>query len=87
MLLDVLIWFFMYVYALPVCVYGHYICVWSLQRSQEGIGGPGTRVTNGCEIPCGCWKLDLGPSQEQQVLSRKIKFMLFARKMDGQKTS
>lgn len=87
MFLDVLIWFFMCMYALSVCVYGYYICVWSLQRSEEGIGAPGTGVTNDCELPCECWKLNLGPSQEQQVLSGRIKFMLFARKMGEQKTS
>ena len=25
-------------------------------------------ITDGCEPPCGCWELDLGPLEEQSVL-------------------
>jgi hypothetical protein len=25
-------------------------------------------VTDTCELPCGCWELDLGPLEEQSVL-------------------
>jgi hypothetical protein len=34
----------------------------------EGIRSPGTRVIDNCELPCGCWKLTLGPLEEQPVL-------------------
>ena len=34
---------------------------------NKGVGSPGTRVTNSCELPCGCWELNPGPLQEQQV--------------------
>jgi hypothetical protein len=37
-------------------------CLWGL---EEGVGSHGTGVTGGCEPPCGCWELDLGPLQEQ----------------------
>jgi hypothetical protein len=29
---------------------------------------PGNTVTDGCEALGGCWKLNLGPLQEQQVI-------------------
>jgi hypothetical protein len=30
---------------------------------------PGIRVTDSCELPCGCWELNLCPLKEQPVLS------------------
>lgn len=30
----------------------------------------GTGVTEGCELPCGCWKLNLGRLEEHPVLLR-----------------
>ena len=29
---------------------------------------PGTRITDSCELLCGCWELNLGPLEEQPVL-------------------
>lgn len=29
---------------------------------------PGTGVTDGSELPCGCWEVNSGPLQEQQAL-------------------
>lgn len=40
-------------------------CPW---KTEEGFGAPGTGITVGCEIPRGCWVLNLGPLQKQQVL-------------------
>lgn len=31
----------------------------------EGVGSPGIVVTESCELPCGCWKLNLGSLEEQ----------------------
>ena len=30
---------------------------------------PETRLTDKCELPCGCWELNLGPLGEREVLS------------------
>jgi hypothetical protein len=30
-------------------------------RRPEAVGSFGTRVRDGCEPPCGCWELNLGP--------------------------
>ena len=34
----------------------------------EGARSSWTRVTNSCELPYGCWELNLGPLEEQPVL-------------------
>ena len=44
-----------------VCVYVH--CV-----LEEIIRSSGPGVTEDYELPCGCWELNSGPLQEQQVL-------------------
>lgn len=41
---------------------------WCLQRPEEGVTSPGIGVRGGCEIPCQCWELGLGPQQEQPVV-------------------
>jgi hypothetical protein len=44
------------------------LCIWvhcSCQTHQKGASDP---ITDGCEPPCGCWKLNSGPSEEQSVL-------------------
>ena len=33
-----------------------------------GVRFPATEVTDRCELPCGCWELNLGPLEEQSVL-------------------
>ena len=39
-----------------------------LQRPEEDIRSPGAGVVDGYEPSCGCWELNSGPLQEQQVL-------------------
>jgi len=34
----------------------------------ESVGFPEAGVTDGYELPCGCWELNLGPLEEQPVL-------------------
>jgi hypothetical protein len=29
---------------------------------------PEDPITDGCELPCGCWELNSGPLEEQSVL-------------------
>ena len=35
---------------------------------HEGIRSPATGYLDSCELPCGCWELNLGPLEEQSVL-------------------
>ncbi|KAL6069243.1 hypothetical protein STEG23_019702, partial [Scotinomys teguina] len=35
---------------------------------EDSIGPPGAGVTDSCELPCGCWELNLDPLEEQPVL-------------------
>lgn len=46
-------------------IYFHFMCIGVLP--VWGIQSPGTGVTDQCELPCVCWKLDLGPVEEQLV--------------------
>jgi hypothetical protein len=34
----------------------------------EDVRFPETGVTDNCQLPCGCWELNLGPLEEQLVL-------------------
>lgn len=43
------------------------MCVQCPPRPEGGVGFPETGVTHGCVLPCGSWKLNPGPEQEQQV--------------------
>lgn len=49
-----------------------YVCVPQActmnQKSEKGIRYPGTEVTDSCELPDGCWEVNLGPLPEQQLL-------------------
>ena len=47
----------------------YYIGAWCPLRPDEGIGSPGTRVTDSCELPHGCWKSNMGSLKEQPVLA------------------
>lgn len=49
---------------LPTYMCGHHMYTWYPLRSEEGNTSPGTVVMNGCEPPCRCWDLNLGPLQE-----------------------
>lgn len=44
---------------LVLCVHAH---------SEEGVEFPRIGVTDGCELWCRHWELNLGPMKEQQVL-------------------
>lgn len=47
-------------------VYQMQVC--SPWRSEEGVGFPGTGLTDSCTEPGGCWELNLGLLREQQGL-------------------
>ena len=44
-------------------VYAHHVQAWS----KEDAGSPGIETTDVREPPCGCWKSNPGPLQEQQM--------------------
>lgn len=51
---------------LPVCVYAPcmYLRPIEGEEEEEGIGSPGTKVTDSCELPYGSWELNPGPIEE-----------------------
>lgn len=36
--------------------------------AEEGVGSPGTGVTDSWELSCGCWEMNLNPLKEQPML-------------------
>lgn len=50
------------------CTYVQHVHALRVQRPEEGIGYPGTRVMGGCESPCGCWEQNLNHLQEQKAI-------------------
>jgi len=65
LLLSKIIWLLVYVYCvLPVCLC---ICLYP-QSPEEDIGFQRTGVTDGCELPCGCWGSSPGPLEEHLVV-------------------
>lgn len=57
-------------FCLCECFACTYICTQlvCLVLPEVSPGSPGIGVRDGCEPLCGCWVLNLGPLQEQQVL-------------------
>lgn len=53
---------------LPACKSLHHRYDWCLQRAEEGITSSGTGVTDSWEPPCGYWKSNLCPLEEQPFL-------------------
>ena len=60
-----------------MCVHTHayvltcmcsYMCLVPLGRPEDGVGCPGTKVLDNCELLCECWEPNPG-LQEHQVLS------------------
>lgn len=50
---------------LPACMHHTHAC---LQRPEVGVRCPETGVTDGFELSVGCWELNLGSLEEQQML-------------------
>lgn len=48
-------------------IYEHCMNIWDLLRPEEGVESVGTGITDSCEPSCGCWGLNTGSLQEQQV--------------------
>ena len=52
---------------LPTCVPVYHVHVYCPGRSEEGIGSPGTGITDRCTLPSGCWELKLDSLGEEIV--------------------
>lgn len=59
--------FSLYMNALPLCMCVH-LCVSLVPAEANGeVKSLRTRVTESCELLCGCWEWNLEPLQEQQM--------------------
>ena len=53
---------------LTACFTLYHVCAWTLRRPEEGVGSPGSGVTDSCgATPLRCWELNLGPLECQPV--------------------
>lgn len=59
--------FLFYGYVCFAYMYAYAPCVKSLWRSEEVVGFPGAGVSNGCELPRGCWDLHLGTRSSRRA--------------------
>jgi hypothetical protein len=50
------------IYLLYLSTHIHCSCLQTHQKRASDF------ITDGCELPCGCWDLNTGPSEEQSVL-------------------
>lgn len=50
-----------------MCVFVPHICRCS-EKPEEGIRSSGAGIADGGRLQCGCWDLNSGPLQKQQVL-------------------
>jgi hypothetical protein len=57
----------MYAYERVTCACAYVSLAYVVLGASQKKVCPGTEVTYSCELPCGCWKLNPGPLQEQQV--------------------
>jgi hypothetical protein len=49
-------------------IFMYHVCLWYIQRPEEGIGCPQTGDMDGCKPPSGRWEGKQGPLQEQQAI-------------------
>jgi hypothetical protein len=47
----------------------YYACAWYQKKLGEGVGSPGTGVTDGFESPCRFWEPDQSLLKEQMLLT------------------
>jgi hypothetical protein len=58
--------FYVCVFCLHVCLCT--MCMQGLWRPEKGAGSCGTGVTDGCELPYGCWELNSVPVMAEPSL-------------------
>lgn len=52
----------------PAYVYVDRICAWCILMLEEGLGSAETGIAGGCELPCVCSELNLGPLHKKQMI-------------------
>ena len=46
---------------LPPAPSVYHVHTWCPGKSEDGVESSGARVTDSCELSCGCWELNLDP--------------------------
>lgn len=58
-----------------LCVWLLYLDIWNAYGSQRGMESPGVWIFDGCELPCGCGGLKLGPLKRQHISLTPVPFL------------
>lgn len=66
--LSIMTFFFMFMSALPACMYVFHMCAWSPQRAGDGAESLGTSDKDSWELSCECWELNLDPLEGEEEL-------------------
>jgi hypothetical protein len=76
--------YFMCMGILPVCMYVHLV-VHTFKEVRRGFRLPGAGVLDDCELPFGCWELNLGRLEKQLVvfLSTEPALQLLGLELEG----
>ena len=56
-----LIYFIMCMNVWPTCMYAYYCMLLVPSEAKESFKYHVMKVMDSCELPCGCWKPNLGP--------------------------
>lgn len=59
----------MYVGVLPAYMSMYHMHAQCLQRPEESIRFPGSRVIYGCKLACGCWDSNLSLEEQSVILT------------------
>lgn len=62
--------FHVYVFCLYSCLCTP--CMQCPRRPEEGAKSPTAGVKEGCDLPCGCWELKLGPLEQPVLLIAEL---------------
>lgn len=67
--------YFMCMGLLPACIFVYHIWTWCPGMTEEGVGSPGTEVTESYEMSHPCLEQTLCPLEEQPMLLTTLLFL------------
>lgn len=63
--------FILGVFILLACIKVYYVHLW-VPTEEKGVGFPRTGLTDSCKPPYGCWGPNLGPQEQQMLLTLAV---------------
>lgn len=65
---NICVFLFYVFFVFPVCLCVHHVSACCLWRAEQDVRTLRSGLRNVCETPCGCWRPDVYPLQEQLAL-------------------